>query len=148
MRQDRCSPRMYKKNNVENVSLLDIQYDRKLFKALSPLLHGRHSNCPLNFPQFPFRIHILVQLAYAFYLLFISLSCACSSTLRTLSLSVLFTAFPSLSSPLNLKSEFFPLFSYDCLATISTAYIFYICLYVIVCVNVCLLFVFHADISF
>lgn len=61
----------------------------------------------------------------------------------TLSLSVLFTAVTTLSSPLNLKSESFPsFFSHHCLATVSTAYIFYICLYFIVCMNVFLFFCF------
>lgn len=105
----------------------------------APPPHSRHISCRLHFPQFPFRMHVSLQLAIAFYLLFISpLFLFLPFLPHTLSLSVLLTTFTTLSSPLNLKPEFNIFFSNHCLATVSQAYIFYNCLFFTVSMNVCL----------
>lgn len=126
-----------------NESLLDIQCDRNLSKAflwpsgrLSTAFPWQAHKLTIAFFSVPFRVHILVRLAFAFYLLFIYPFLCVLPHPPPLSLSIFLTAFTSLSSPLNLKSESFCFFLSYHLLTLSTAYRFYVCLYFIGCMNV------------
>lgn len=138
---------MYDNMNVElNVSLLDIHCERQLFKAFLRPSRRLSTTSPRQPHKLSTALSSLslqdahtgtASLCFLPYIYF-PLSCACSPILP--SLSVLFT---SLSS-----ESFAPFFSCYSLASVSTAYIFYICPCFSASMTVCLFCCFHLNISF
>lgn len=98
-----------------------------------PALFGRHIICPLHSSQCPFRTHITVLLAFAFlHFLLLIFAFLLTSPSSHLSLSVLFTVLPSLSSLLNGLLLQYPPHTYFTSICISLS--------VWMCVSFCFLF--------